>query len=97
MSEAKHTPGPWTAWNRGIGWEVHHSVDDDGYGISVNDGFRETFSEADARLIAAAPDMLAALERVVEDLHGWAEYGSSASMHLYEDAKAAITKAKGAQ
>ena len=30
--ESEHTPGPWHAYNRGIGWEVHE-------GASCREGF----------------------------------------------------------
>lgn len=52
---AKHTPGPWTAVSDPNGWTL------EGRGMSIT---AEAFdcSNADARLIAAAPDMLAALE-----------------------------------
>ena len=98
--EQTHTPGPWTAWDRGIGWEVHHSVDANGYGISINDGFRETFSEADAKLIAAAPDLLAALERIVtasdsNEAKGGEMWWAETVYPFVEAAKAVLAKAKG--
>ena len=100
IQKQTRTPGPWMAWNRGIGWEVHHSVDADGYGISVNDGFRETFSEADAKLIAAAPDLLAALERIVsasdsDQAKGGEMWWAETVYPHVEAAKAIIAKAKG--
>lgn len=63
-TQGSHTPGPWHARDRGIGWEVHigAACQPTGWCDAVNDGFRETFSEADARLIAAAPEMLTALK-----------------------------------
>jgi hypothetical protein len=64
---AKPTPGP---------WEVREVIDDDVIisrgvrqvgGRGINQGVDiEMFSEADARLIAAAPDLLAALKQVLE-------------------------------
>jgi len=65
MSQAtKFTPGPWHAWDRGIGFEVHTGKGpcDGDCGGCINDGFRETFTEANARLIAAAPDLYVALK-----------------------------------
>lgn len=63
------TPGPWRAWDRGIGWEIHHrwKNDEDG-GWPLNGGFRETFREADARLMSAAPDLLKELRHLVRAL-----------------------------
>ncbi len=56
----KHrTPAPWTAYDRGIGWEIH-----DATGAPINSGFRDTFSRADAELCAAAPELLAENERL---------------------------------
>ena len=60
------TEGPWEAWDRGIGFEVH--VD----GEALNSELRETFRQADAEFIAASrtdvPALVAAL-RAVLDLH----------------------------
>lgn len=73
MAELKHTPGPWHAWDRGIGWEVHagdptgcYDPEGDCKG-PIHDQFRDTCSEADARLMAAAPDLLEAAKRKLAD------------------------------
>jgi hypothetical protein len=79
----KHTPGPWTAV--------------DGYGIDSPSGMVVRLevaeaslmayvevSDADASLIAAAPDLLAALENAVR---GGPNY--------HAEARAAIAKARG--
>lgn len=58
---SKHTPGPWSVYDRGIGFEV---VTEDGE--TVNQGFRGTFGEEDANLIAAAPDLLEAAKLVYD-------------------------------
>jgi hypothetical protein len=63
-----HTPGPWTAWDRGIGWEVH-----DPNGWPVNSEHKDTFKEADARLIAHAPELLEALRVALSQLESWEE------------------------
>lgn len=47
---SKVSDGPWTAWNRGIGYEVHGPD-----GEPVNSGHWETFSRGDAEFIANAP------------------------------------------
>ncbi len=59
-----HTPGPWHAWDRGIGWEVHvgSGTDCPKRCDDINAGFRGTFEQSDAQLIAAAPDLLKALK-----------------------------------
>lgn len=73
----KHTPGPWTADGEDSDWEINFN------GISI----AEVYDEADARLIAAAPDMLAALEAVEADY---------IKADLRVIVRAAIAKAKGA-
>ena len=69
-----HTPGPWYVsmkpdWDED-GWIGVDVYDCDGGVFAVVDDEPETiarpFCEADARLIAAAPEMLEALERLVE-------------------------------
>ena len=46
----KVSDGPWTAWDRGIGYEVHGPE-----GEPINSRHRETFSRGDAEFIAMAP------------------------------------------
>ena len=56
------TPGPWHAWDRGIGYEVHTEAEHNPiHCVSLNSEFRETFRGTDARLIAAAVNALPAL------------------------------------
>lgn len=59
MSAAKHTPGPWTAAGK-------HILQDDGGVIAYVTAYAKPTPRqlADARLIAAAPRMLDALEAV---------------------------------
>ena len=82
---AEHTPGPLTISRARIPefytdeWYVNDSEDVESIAI-VN-------GEANARLIAAAPDLLAALERVVSEDHWVGAY-----MPAGNDA---IAKAKG--
>lgn len=93
MSEGKHTPGPWLVTK-----EYDHN-DDVIFAVEVEGGQRVCDlmtdfpeDEANARLIAAAPDMLEALEGLVSYLDRTC---------LYEDSGAgarivaAIRKAKG--
>ncbi len=64
---SKHTPGPWkiadgdslrcSLW----GWSIMSS---DGYWVAVAHEEEEESDKANARLIAAAPEMLEALKRV---------------------------------
>src|SRR4029453_13114217 len=94
------TPGPWTPSETYLdeegtemGWLVF--VDDGDYPVLP-------VTEADARLIAAAPDLFAALERVL----GWFPVEPNTNLMLDKvaagvferdkaDARAAIAKAKG--
>jgi len=66
------TPGPWHAWDRGIGWEVHKGEEcAPGCGRScdaLNGEFRETFTRADAEFIAAAREDVPWLVSEVERL-----------------------------
>ncbi|TPK42266.1 MULTISPECIES: hypothetical protein [unclassified Mesorhizobium] len=77
MSEAKHTPGPWdyfvgNANGRGL-VRIETANDAPVAGIHIASMVRGTESEANACLIAAAPDMLAALQI----LHKWFEVTGS--------------------
>jgi hypothetical protein len=84
-----HTPGPWTAkseefeeiWSMVVGKETM---------------IAEVFSrkpEADARLIAAAPELLEALEGIIEI--GKRDMSNEKYDGYFESARAAITKARG--
>lgn len=87
MADVKHTPGP---------WEIFRPDDSGFLGIDGNGGkdsvviyddYGGIKSEADARLIAAAPDLLAACEAALLNEGGWAEW--------QEQVRAAIAKATG--
>jgi len=86
---ADHTPGPWTVKNDPAN-PTAVVVDCGDSRVYVN-GFKDWKSNADrARLIAAAPDLLAALE-VIESQA--AAFISPVALAIF--ARAAITKAKG--
>ena len=57
-----HTPGPWIAKERHANYRDWVVLAETACGQRRVDGKDGTFSEADARLIAAAPDLLFALE-----------------------------------
>ncbi len=63
MSAAKHTPGAWQARE----WSCHAkttvAVDDPSWGVTGVRVVAECETPQDARLIAAAPDLLEALQR----------------------------------
>lgn len=90
MENASHTPGPWHVH----GGEIGPSPDETiavVCALSGNDGDME--EEANARLIAAAPDLLAALEAVVTT-GGWDNLDTG-GRGTHGAALAAIAKAKG--
>ena len=92
MTQTTHTPGPWAITDDFIG--VH---DEQGRCIADMDsegapdiGYGESL--ANAHLIAAAPDLLAALSNII--LSSDANCGDSLA-NAIEAARVAITKAKG--
>ena len=75
MNKLKHTPGPWKELFNGNYWDIKCLGDDDGdintYNPNIaycmdNKNYEHTahHSEFNARLIAAAPDMLEALIKI---------------------------------
>lgn len=85
----KHTPGPWVARKiNGAGWPGQR-----GFAIDFNEDQEQVvdfvYEEADAHLIAAAPELLEALEWALRDaaadeLDPW-----------FANARDAIAKARG--
>ncbi len=62
---AQHTPGPWTYSDDGLGFSVHHIHDDAKGRVVAKTRERFDGDEANARLIAAAPEMLDALRDIL--------------------------------
>lgn len=93
-----HTPGPWRqtgvnvrAGDALICWATNHHA---------NAETPEPEKLANARLIAAAPDLLAVLQQIVEDTNKYIESGDFDSFKDWmrancDDAECAIAKAKG--
>ena len=95
MSDA--TPGPWIAVaNRGNN-AVSDVVDRDGYTIAHCRNVSVGCWEANARLIAAAPDLLAALKHLLAFVEAHTEAGEVIPPYTVEHvrARAAIAKAEG--
>lgn len=107
MSGGNHTPGPWTAeyddygdevWFGGEGcgmWTVNEpGCYLAGFGEDTED--KKAIAKADAVLIAAAPELLNALEFLTE----WAETFKTAKdrppLVYVENARAALKNARGA-
>lgn len=90
----KHTPGPWHVGKslRIIGANSQR--------VAVCDDNEATPGMDNARLIAAAPDLLAALESTVKEIERLRHYTSGMDAQraytIAENASAAIAKAKGA-
>ena len=92
-----HTPGPW----------IHRTRLDDGANIGCKDGYAicdmaykyssisKDELDADAKLIAAAPDLLAALTSIVTSLADQDDEGLIEHAQQMIDARAAIAKATG--
>jgi len=93
----RHTPGPWIPL-KGIFWSVENEdgyriaslVESENIGLPSNDD-----SQANAKLIAAAPDLLEALDRLTK----WAEVMAEAQTcehtgdHPISGARKALIKA----
>ena len=109
--QTKHTPGPWTHLrmklgpkqkDRRCGFVINGPDRCELLPIRVCDlrvppgmgGFGE--GEANARLIAAAPDLLAALRHLLEDAVAL-NMGESDRSGVLAEARAAIDKATGSQ
>ena len=86
MGNASHTPGPWIVFTSEDDWGCDTFVGTlTDTLFDVRPGKGPSWQDANARLIAAAPDLLAALIALEH------EYGPTTLRH----AAAAIAKAKG--
>ena len=91
MTKSKHTPGPWD-WRGQMLWE---KLADDVRGDVV--GEAHIANDYDRCLIAAAPDLLEALEDMLAQADFAAEVrgGEGHMKYAMRKARAAIAKAKG--
>jgi hypothetical protein len=85
----EHTPGPWRVHDNGLGEFSVLACHETMRIASCSIG--QISDHANARLIAAAPDLLDALERIAEHE---SRYQDSAS---YREAVAAIARARGSK
>ena len=94
---SKHTPGPWEVSHGGHGsprgfvideyFVLNRTVADDvAIAADIVDPATQMPSEANARLIAAAPDLLEVLERIVAS-------SSLTDTQLWAEARDAVAKA----
>jgi hypothetical protein len=72
MNQSKHTPGPWNVDGDATVYGPRFSIANDKEQIGIFEvadckGYKQE-REANARLIAAAPDLLLALERLVHPM-----------------------------
>ena len=100
-----HTPGPWTAHQNKAQkevspqqWEIGlaDSLELSGFIGIRNDAYMlvgGVCTEADARLMAAAPELLSACIKAVDRIE--AEFGPSSVRHHFLELYSAIAKAKG--
>lgn len=106
MSQSKHTPGPWIADRSDTGFGYEWII----RAANGPDAPREiamvyahcgpgNATPANARLMTAGPEMLAALKRQAENIARWLETGEAAgaeeSKSIYEQILASIAKAEG--
>jgi hypothetical protein len=96
---SKHTPGPWLAQGRYIGVKGHMSYIGE-CGDQNGNWTNEPMAVANARLIAAAPDLLEALIAMINHYTGLINSGDAGNWDPETESKviiarAAIAKAQG--
>jgi hypothetical protein len=103
----QHTPGPWQIWAADDsvidvavgpsigGVAVCQIVTSNGIGIHTAEATER--GAANAALIAAAPDLLEALEEMVKAFNVYAPKSVGGEYNCVIDARAAIAKAAGGQ
>ena len=95
---AGHTSGPWEAIDKVLkGNHILIRADDYAVAKVYNEEVgMEAINEANARLIAAAPDLLEALEWALAELLGKTKYSDpQQAINCFELADAALAKARG--
>ena len=95
MTQATHTPGPWLAYPSNEPMQTNVGLPDSAIGHAIAFGNSQEEADANARLIAAAPDLLTALEHLLADAIALGIHQSEYSGVVIE-ARAAIGKATGA-
>jgi len=94
-----HTPGPWCLFDYGEGWHINQAGGPGFIGSLPRYKHREKECEANANLIAAAPDLLEALDSIMEICsQGRQIYPATMAERVAEvliTARAAIAKSRG--
>lgn len=97
----KHTSGPWEADIEDVGTLLHRAViGPNGELVADCDAYRLSGEEtaANAHLIAAAPELLTSLERLLLEFDFLVEDGTLPDIRgdvIFVDARAAVAKAEG--
>lgn len=92
-----HTPGPWTVhtgMRDCVTFEGRHGTEN--LFLENLDGYYACQSEADARLIATAPELIAVLTELRAMCHRQLDFNDDGDGAMFERADAAIAKATGA-
>jgi len=87
MNTHTHTPGPWLANDDGLVWSDHNSLG--------KQNVIGAFTQADAALIASAPTMLDALDRIANGEFAANVNKTEQVAAMRAIARSAIAKAKG--
>jgi hypothetical protein len=94
MNNAKHTPGPWEH-DDSTGVGVPLATGTQWFDVLGASEVATAQDYANARLIAAAPDLLEALRGVLDHFDPYATPGCEENEQAYETARDAIRKATG--
>jgi hypothetical protein len=92
--KTQHTPGPWIATVIGTGYSVR-TTKDRGIAKVYDQAENDETGKSNAHLIAAAPDLLAALENTVSAWSAQFEKNGHLAPAWCKQARAAIARAKG--
>lgn len=98
MTNRNHTPGPWEAVDkRPDGFRGYSIFHGDQFVAHVGDSDSVTPIDANARLIAAAPELLEACELLIEQYEASGDFtiGGKLTNRPFSMARAAIAKATG--
>lgn len=86
----KYTPAPWRV-HHSHGWLVVEDDNEEMF-VQVKKGIGSEKDRANAYLIAAAPELLEALQNLANIMIAFEDDGSK---HVFQSAKSAISKALG--
>jgi len=92
-----HTPGPWKAMKTEHGWHVGPQPDGVCSIWDNTDSATHATQEANARLLAAAPDLLEACEAIADAMSDAQPGGLARIRRALKQVADTIAKAKGVQ